>query len=861
MRERDMANFRGLSSVIRGRLPSLRKAGVIPAIRIGPSDSVARPGRVALTVSVALAMCVIALAFAALWHEHEEKLARVQRDLDNLGHALAGHVARTLETIDLSLSAGLAQLRDAHGSPGASELGERALRAHADALPAVSAIALYAPDGARRAASTPGEAELPLRLPPSTLIAAQQKNTVQGLSVFSQHMDAAGTLKLIVTRAVPGPEAESRGVIAAAVDARRLAGPYRAINFGESASVALYSARGVLLASHPWREDLIGRQHDGIAPPADNAAKHVAAGQSIVSPFSNQPAIAANVPIYGYPLTLSLTIDRAAALAPWRRQALVVGAAAAMIATLTLALGALAERHLRRREQSIAELRENQAELTEAHRIAQLGRFSFDGATATFQWSAQAAQLLGMPSALSSSLEQLIAQVVEEDREMLRSAWARLIAGTGGDDIEFRIAAPEAHLRWLRARAELLPVRDGESIRARGTLIDITERKRVETAQEHSDERVRRITANLPGIVFEYRMRPDRSATFEYVSDRALDVLEESPASLMREPRLMFELVDPAYRRRLLRSMRASGENLTLWTFELPIRTRSGRVKWVRGQSVPKRHDDGSVTWDGVIVDVSTQKQAEQAIQTSNERLERRVAERTAELSAAYRELESFSYSVSHDLRAPLRAIDGFSRILLDDHAARLEPDAVQLLDRVRAAASRMGQLIDDLLSLSRVTRSEPKRIRTDLSAIAQAIADELMHESPQRNVDIRIEPAIACCADPNLMRIALANLIGNAWKFSSKRDRAIIEFGSLRNGEKTVYYVRDNGAGFDMKYAGKLFGAFQRVHSSCEFDGTGIGLATVSRIVDRHGGAVWAQAEVNQGATFYFTLSGSGER
>jgi len=839
----------------------LRKAGLVSAIPIGTSDGIARPGRSALIASIALTVCVIALAAGALWHEYEEKVARVQRDVANLGHALAEHVARTLETIDLSLSAGLGQLRDAYGLPGASEMSRRALRAHADALPAVSAIALYGPDGARRAASMDDDSELPSTLPSSMLIAAQQADRRHGVSVTSQRMGTARVWKVIVSRAIAGPEAEFRGVIAATLDARRLAEPYTAINLGDSGSVALYSARGMLLASHPWRDDLIGKIHDGFASSAAGADAHVATVQPLVSPFSGQSAIAANIPIRGYPLTLSLAIDRATALAPWRRQALVIGTAAAMITTLTLAFGALLQRHLRRREESIARLRENQAELTEAHRIARLGRFTYDSATDTFQWSAQAAQLLATPSALSSNLEQLTERLVQEDREILRNAWARLLAGVSADDIEFRIPSPDGPLHWLRARAELLPAHDGESIRARGTLIDITERKRIETAQKQSDERVRRITANLPGIVFEYRLRPDRSATFEYVSDHAFDVLEESPASLMRDSRLMFELVDPAYRGRMLRSMRASRANLTLWTVELPIRTRSGRSKWVRGQSVPNLQEDGSVTWDGVIVDISAQKQAEQAIQTLNERLERRVAERTAELSAAYRELESFSYSVSHDLRAPLRSIDGFSRILLENHAVRLDQDGTQLLERVRAAAQRMGQLIDDLLSLSRVTRSEPKRIRTDMSAIARAIADEFMHESPQRDVDVRIEPGMVCSADPNLMRIALSNLIGNAWKFSSKRDRALIEVGTLRNGDKTVYYVRDNGAGFDMKYAGKLFGAFQRVHSSREFDGTGIGLATVSRIVDRHGGAVWAQAEVDRGATFYFTLSGSGER
>ena len=825
-----------------------------------PSEGIARPGRLAPTVSVVLTVCVAALSAGIMWHEREAKLARVQRDLANLSHALAENLARTMETIDLSLAAGLGQLRDAQALPGASELSQRALRAHADALPAVSAIALFGPDGVRRASSMAGDSELPFSLPLSEIIAVQQTGAAQALSVVTRRMGSEGAWKIIVSRPTGGAETEIRGVIAAAIDARRLAEPYRAIDLGATGSVALYSSKGLLLAAHPWPDDMIGRTYAGAALQA-RAREHAATVHERVSFFTDQVALAADMPIRGYPLTLSLSVDRDAVLAPWRREALIVGSAAALIAALALALGALVERYIRRREESVVRLSENQAELSEAQRIAQLGRFSVDGATGTIQWSAQAAQLLGAPHVLSSTLASLAEHVLAEDRERLRSAWQRLLAGESGSEIEFRIAAQPGHVRWLRARAELQPERAGKSVRARGTLIDITERKGVETAQLLSDERLRRVTANIPGIVFEYRLRPDNSATFEFVSDQALDVLEESPETLMREPRLMFEMVEPGYRRRLLRSMRASRERLTLWTVELPIRTKSGRVKWMRGQSVPKPLDDGSVTWDGVMIDVSAQKQAEQAIQMLNERLERRVAERTAELSAAYKELESFSYSVSHDLRAPLRAIDGFSRLLLEDHARGLDADAMRLLERVSAAAQRMGQLIDDLLSLSRVTRSEPKRVRADMSAIAHAIVAELEHDAAQRVVDVRIEPDMICFADPNLLRIALYNLLGNAWKFSSKRDRALIEVGTLRNGGKTVYYVRDNGAGFDMKHAGKLFGAFQRVHSSREFDGTGIGLATVSRIIDRHGGAVWAQAEVDRGATFYFTLSGSEQR
>jgi light-regulated signal transduction histidine kinase (bacteriophytochrome) len=307
--------------------------------------------------------------------------------------------------------------------------------------------------------------------------------------------------------------------------------------------------------------------------------------------------------------------------------------------------------------------------------------------------------------------------------------------------------------------------------------------------------------------------------------------------------------------------MRISRHSRSLWIAEMPVRTRSGRVRWVRGQSMPKYLDDGTVVWDGVIVDVTAQKQAEQAIQQMNEQLERRVAERTAQLLAANRELESFAYSVSHDLRAPLRSIDGFSRILVEEYAQGMEPIASDYLLRVRKAAERMGQLIDDLLSLSQVTRSELKRVRTDLSAIAEAVVQELRAEYPERVAHVSIHPGMQCLADPALMRIALQNLIGNAWKFTSKQAQASIEFGALIQRNKTVYYVRDDGAGFDMGHAGKLFGAFQRLHSPREFEGTGVGLATVSRIIDRHGGTVWAESSLGKGATFYFTLAAGGSR
>jgi PAS domain S-box-containing protein len=242
---------------------------------------------------------------------------------------------------------------------------------------------------------------------------------------------------------------------------------------------------------------------------------------------------------------------------------------------------------------------------------------------------------------------------------------------------------------------------------------------------------------------------------------------------------------------------------------------------------------------------------------TEKRRVEGALRQAMREAEAANQELESFSYSVAHDLRSPLRSIDGFSLALLEDYGDKLDDEGRAMLARVRAAAGRMAQLIDDLLGLSRVTRAELRRERVDLSALAEEVVARLRGTEPERRVDVQIEPGLEVLGDAALLRIALENLLANAWKFSAKRPVAHLVVGARAESAERAYFVRDDGAGFDMTYANKLFGAFQRLHKQSEFDGTGVGLATVSRIVRRHGGRVWAEGQVDQGATFYFTLPG----
>ncbi|HEX7053488.1 MAG TPA: ATP-binding protein [Burkholderiales bacterium] len=253
--------------------------------------------------------------------------------------------------------------------------------------------------------------------------------------------------------------------------------------------------------------------------------------------------------------------------------------------------------------------------------------------------------------------------------------------------------------------------------------------------------------------------------------------------------------------------------------------------------------------------EVAERRRAEEEVLRLNAELEQRVRERTTQLEYTNAELEAFCYSVSHDLRAPLRSIDGFSQALIEDFPQHVPEEAKGYLARIRSATQRMGQLIEDLLNLSRVSRGELQRRDVDLGQIAQEVVAELRQREPQRKIEVSVWEGLKAHADARLMRAALENLIGNAWKFSSRTAEARIEIGALRDGEHATFFVRDNGAGFDMRYANKLFGAFQRLHGAGEFQGTGIGLATVQRIVHRHGGRIWADAQPGKGAVFYFTL------
>lgn len=372
--------------------------------------------------------------------------------------------------------------------------------------------------------------------------------------------------------------------------------------------------------------------------------------------------------------------------------------------------------------------------------------------------------------------------------------------------------------------------------------------RREQIAQRRHATAIRQMLVTLDAATDGTFVFDPQTLRFSYVNEGAVQQVGYSREELLHMTPLDIkpEFDEPKFRAMIAPLVRGQQE---VHTFTTIHRRKDGVDVPVEAnvQCVGAGTDQARLI--AVVRDITARKQGEEEIRRGGEMLE--VA------NAANKELDAFSYSVSHDLRAPLRSIDGFSLALLEDCAGQLNEQGKDYLNRIRAATQRMGQLIDDLLGLSRMSRYELQREPVDLSALAISSADEVRKIWPGRQVELVVAPGLHAQGDRRLLQVVFDNLLGNAWKFTSKRERSVIEVGKMAHDGATAYFVRDNGVGYDMVYAAKLFGAFERLHAMTEYPGTGIGLATVQRIVARHGGRVWAEGRVDQGATFYFTLGG----
>jgi len=431
---------------------------------------------------------------------------------------------------------------------------------------------------------------------------------------------------------------------------------------------------------------------------------------------------------------------------------------------------------------------------------------------------------------------------------------ARALRGESATNAEYTLRRNDTGESWTGSHG-FAPIRDAQGAIVGSVVVarDITDRKRAEAALAESESRYRGLFESmqeaflLGEVIFDEAGKPcdwrylDVNPYFEGIYGRKRE-----------------EVVGKTYREVL------PGAYSDHWVGIAGRVTLTGNGEKFASQSNTGLFLEGTVyrprpgQFAAIIADATARREAEEQIRRLNAELEQRVRERTAELQAANKELESFCYSVSHDLRAPLRGIDGWSLALVEDYGRQLDPKAQTYLDRVRSEAQRMGLLIDDLLQLSRVTRAAMNRKAVNLAAIASTVAARLCEQYARRRIHFIIDPDLVAAGDAGLLEIALTNLLGNSAKFTGREAEARIEFGQTRNGGERAFYVRDNGVGFDMAYADTLFGAFQRLHQPADFPGTGIGLVTVQRIIHRHGGRIWAEAQVGQGATFYFTLGDS---
>jgi PAS domain S-box-containing protein len=505
------------------------------------------------------------------------------------------------------------------------------------------------------------------------------------------------------------------------------------------------------------------------------------------------------------------------------------------------------------RNQAEIALRESEEQLRLAIEATKLGTWQLDLRTRERKWSERSKELFHLPPSVHLTDELVLSLVHPEDRPRLEKAIPHALEPASGGELrsEFRINIPgQLEARWIESQGHVLYEND-EPAQMIGTMLDITDRKHSELALEAEKQLLRTLIDILPDYIY----LKDLDSKFLASNEACAKLMGQSlPADLVgktdaefypkalaqqfREDELKVLSGTPLLNKEEV-FLRPDGVTELLLTTKLPIKNREGKITGLVGYGRS----------------ISAERKAEAEIRKLNNELEERVQQRTAQLQAAVKELEAFSYSVSHDLRAPLRHINGFSKALLEDYGDQLDEQAKYYLREVRGASNQMAQLIDDVLDLARVSRTEMHQEKVNLTELAETVFSEVRKSDKGRNIVFHVTEGMEAIGDRRLLRIVMNNLLGNAWKFTSKKANAEITFGQeLRDGE-LVYFVRDNGAGFDMKYVNKLFGVFQRLHTATEFEGTGIGLATIQRIVERHGGKVWAEGVVNEGATFWFTL------
>lgn len=501
---------------------------------------------------------------------------------------------------------------------------------------------------------------------------------------------------------------------------------------------------------------------------------------------------------------------------------------------------------LDRVQQNEVDLYRSAERLRLALESARIGTWDWNLVSDQMTWNARNYEIYGMRPGTPVSGKSFFPLVHPDDRRQVKEAVEGAAVSGADFSVEYRLADLAGTPRYLVSRGRFLRSSAGDPQRAVGVTTDVTERRNAELRAMENELRFRVVAERAPAMIWSC----DPSLNRDYVNKTWLNFTGRTPEQ-ERDVGWQ-ENVPPPDISRWRELVGAAANRREPYTIEYRLKRADGALRWVFETGSPRLALDGSFAgYLGSCIDITARKENETE-------LEAHVRNRTRELEAANQELESFSYSVSHDLRGPVRAIQGFAEIALEECQANNPAAALERIERVMKAADRMNKLIDAFIGLARISRFELKVETVNLSRIAAEVVSFLRAAPPGRQVDVVIAPGQECRGDERLLRIVLENLLANAWKFTGKRAQARIEFGSREQEGERVFFVRDNGAGFNPAQSHKLFQPFERLHQASQFDGLGVGLSTVQRAVIKHDGRVWAESKEGEGATFYFTIGGA---
>jgi len=506
-------------------------------------------------------------------------------------------------------------------------------------------------------------------------------------------------------------------------------------------------------------------------------------------------------------------------------------------------------------------LKENEKRLKLAQKAANIGTWDWNVKTNEIFWSDEIKEIYGLKEkSIEDKYKTFLNCVHPQDRHYVLDAIQSAVQNDEEYDIEHRIVFSDGSIRWVREKGDVIRDSKGKADRMLGITQDITDRKKMDekiftiyNKLEEESQRLKTILNNAPEAI----VITDRDARIIF-ANKVAENLYNRPIPIGKEYQS-----HSSFRIRSTDGSKIKPEDLPLTRSalygdvfkgeELSIQWPDGQNRHIIFNTAPiKNKDDEIIGAVGLFQDITDRKEIEDKIKSLNSFL----MKQTAKLSSVNEELESFSYSVSHDLRSPLRSIDGFSQAILEDYEHQLDDEGKDYLHRIRNATQRMGELIDGLLKLSRITRHNLDYSNVNISKIAESIISSLKKKDPNRKIIIKIQNDLIVKADKHLLQIALENLINNAWKFTRHKKTAIIEIGKIEKEDEQVFFIKDNGTGFNMDYVDKLFVPFQRLHSRDTYEGTGIGLGIVKRVFNRHGGKIWAESSEGKGTTFYFTFN-----